>query len=507
MEMRAVLLFKLVKRIIFVPLISLLSFLIANAYANDEDTQLRLEQQAEQGLQKKEQAILQDEMAREARDSKLTINGRTYHVNNNVNELGRALYLAVQHKMWPAVKEFLPRYQAIVTHDLMLVLYAEGGLARHAGNLTQAENKYRQLLILKPDFILAKLELARVLFENHKNNEAAKQFAEIEKFIPKYDPKTQGVQATIAAYSKAIRNRDEWHGFFSFGPSFDSNINQASGLTDRVLTSPFVTPSMGVGIETSLERRWSLSNHNGIQWRTLLFASNYYGESYVTLVDRRNKKLRDHSEFSQGTYITKLGYSYKEAKNQLFIAPLFELKLLDKKAFFTSVGLTAEWLRFISPTTMMKLELNYKKQEFIKPDLRLQNGIDFSSYFTLWKRVSDKLTMFGGMDYSQKRARDTNFNSDNFGLRLGLSYPLTDGINTTVFSSFRNQSFKGYNAFFRDTRKDNTQNYTIIVKAPKHEFAGLVPSLQLNYGRSQSSHAVLYSFDKHAVHFKLEKQF
>ncbi|MGB0894224.1 MAG: tetratricopeptide repeat protein, partial [Parashewanella sp.] len=212
MEMRSVLLFKLVKRYVFVPFISLLSFLIANAYANDEDTQLRLEQQLQRNAVQKEQKLLEDEIAQEAKNSRLTINGNTFHVGDNVDELGRALYLAVQHKIWPAVKAFLPRYLSHVTHDLMLVLYAEGGLARHAGNFELAESKYRQLLLLKPDFLLAQLELARVLFENQKNNDALALFNKIQNQIPKNAPQTQGVLKTIETFNAALAFRDSWQG-------------------------------------------------------------------------------------------------------------------------------------------------------------------------------------------------------------------------------------------------------------------------------------------------------
>src|SRR3546814_8686029 len=58
----------------------------------------------------------------------------------------------------------------------MLVHYAEGGLARERGDLFAAEAEYRALLELQADFLPGQLELARALFENHKDREAHRAF-------------------------------------------------------------------------------------------------------------------------------------------------------------------------------------------------------------------------------------------------------------------------------------------------------------------------------------------
>ncbi|QUJ67825.1 hypothetical protein KDD30_01285 [Photobacterium sp. GJ3] len=195
-----------------------LSFPLLNQPAHaDQDTNLRLEQNATLQAREKEQTLLEAEQAREDAEA-LIIDGQVYQVDDNLNALGQAIYLSVKARRWIAARGFLTRYLALPGHDMMLVHYARGALARADGDLVQAEQSYRALLQQQPDFLPGQLELARVLFENHKNRDALKLFEQIRTSLPIHDPKAQGVINTVNAFSQALVYRDSWQGLFPSDP-------------------------------------------------------------------------------------------------------------------------------------------------------------------------------------------------------------------------------------------------------------------------------------------------
>lgn len=89
-------------------------------------------------------------------------------MGNNLDELGRAVYLSIERQQWPQARHYFGRYTALAGHDPMLTAYANGGLARADGDLDRAERYYRELLAIQPDFLPGRMELARVQLENRK---------------------------------------------------------------------------------------------------------------------------------------------------------------------------------------------------------------------------------------------------------------------------------------------------------------------------------------------------
>src|SRR5690554_7894379 len=81
-----------------------------NSWPNDADTSLRLNQSIDLRANQQEQQILQDEDYLRGERPTLTIDGQTYTIKHEVNDVGRALYLSIQQKQWPAVVYFLEEY-------------------------------------------------------------------------------------------------------------------------------------------------------------------------------------------------------------------------------------------------------------------------------------------------------------------------------------------------------------------------------------------------------------
>ncbi|MDX3911277.1 MAG: hypothetical protein QHC67_15880 [Sphingobium sp.] len=194
---------------------------------NGQDTRLRLDQQLDQQRARQEEKGLEGIDGTDAPDS-LVIDGKTYAVGNNVDDIGKALYISVGRRQWADVRRFLATYELLPDHDPMLVHYAKGGLARAGGDLAEAEREYRALLKLNSTFLPGQLELGRVLFENRKDRDAKRAFQAIRDQLADGGEQAQGVLRNVDAFLGALKKRQGWQVNLALGPSYSDNVNQSS---------------------------------------------------------------------------------------------------------------------------------------------------------------------------------------------------------------------------------------------------------------------------------------
>ena len=148
----------------------------ADVRAQQDDLRRVLEQGSELRHQQQDQQRLRQA---ESERPTITIDGQTLRVERTVDDLGQALYLSLQHQQWGAAQRFLDEYIELPGHDPLLRHYAQGGLARVAGNHRRAANEYEALLAAQPDFLPARLELARVYAEDQRDRDAVALFTAI----------------------------------------------------------------------------------------------------------------------------------------------------------------------------------------------------------------------------------------------------------------------------------------------------------------------------------------
>lgn len=109
-------------------------------------------------------------------DLSINIDGQSYQVNNDVNDIGQAIYVALTRNQYEDVARFLPYYTKLTDHDDLLVKYANAKIAYKNKNHQKAINYYQHILQKNPDFLRIELELARVYYESQQNKEAITQF-------------------------------------------------------------------------------------------------------------------------------------------------------------------------------------------------------------------------------------------------------------------------------------------------------------------------------------------
>lgn len=471
------------------------------AHSQDtQDTRLRLDQGIERKATEKEKTLLKD--ADNAGASALVIDGRTYTVAHNVNAIGKALYIAVMRKQWPDVRRFLKAYLALPAHDPMLVLYAQGALARTDGDLTAAERDYRALLALQPHFLPGQLELARVLFENQDDRDAATLFGQIEGELDARDPKAAGVRKTIASFLQAMRQRRAWQGSFAFGPTWNDNLNQSSASDTCLLAGPQglclverrIPPAIadrGLDFEGTLSKRFPLQGHSGLYLRAVT-----YGDIYDSEV-----------RYNQTNLTTQAGYDYRTARYTLAIAPTFDTATYGTGLLYGAWGLHAEGLLNVADGTTLKLEADRKDLTYRQKGYASYTGYLTDAFATVFHTFPDAWTLFGGLDYTSKHALDDTNAYLLRGMRLGITGNVAPGFSALLLASLRQRRYDAYSALLGARQRDLEQNYLVILKAPKFQFAGLVPSITLQFNRVRSNVDWLYSYERRALSLKLEHAF
>ncbi|MEG0862042.1 MAG: surface lipoprotein assembly modifier [Pseudomonas sp.] len=482
---------------------SLLMFLTPAALAADQDTSLRLNQTIEYRANQQEREFLKDELPNDTAAPLLNIDGQNYSVGNNLDELGRAVYLSIARQQWLHAKDYLKRYTALPGHDPMLTTYANGALARAEGDLEQAERYYRQLLAMQSDFLPGRLELARVLFENRKDRDSTAAFQQISSSLSPSDAQAMGLGKTVDSFLQALDHREDWQGSFAIGPIWSDNLNQSpeSTVTYRMVTPeitylytrslPKAVSAHGVDYEGTLNKRVAISGHHGVFMRSLL-----YGQAY----DKESK-------YNEGTLINNAGYSYHDARNQYAFGPSFEFNTIGDDAMYSAWGLRGEWIHNLSATRMFKLEGDYKDMAY-KHDINSNLDGDISSvYATLWQALPRQWTLFGGVDITDRNSQDRTAAYLQKGLRLGVAKDFDVGVSALLFASYRKRQYDAYSAIVDARRNEDEQGYTFILRAPRLAVQDIVPSLTVKYNKVESNVDWLYSYDKNSISLKLEKQF
>lgn len=473
----------------------------AAAQAQQEDIRRILDQRTQRQGIERERHLLQDEL--EADRPTITVDGQTYTVAHNANDVGRALYLSLQSREWQAAARFLDEYMDLPDRDPMLAHYAQGMLARLQGRHREAVHEFRQVLAIQPQFLLGRLELARTLFEDQQDREAAELFEAIETSIDTTDPKTEGVRRSVATFRKALESRRSWNGTFALGPAWSDNVNRTSAshtclvadssgfcYVDRKLPDAIV--ATGVDYDASLNRRLPLGGHHGLYLRSLLF-----GQAY-----------RNYSAYNEATLATQAGYSFRSARHGMALASTFDYQALGNSALYGAWGIHAEWNYTLSPASMLKLEADWKELRYRQASYApYYDGASRSVYATYFRSLGQRWTLFGGVDIVDNDTPLAVTAYRQKGIRLGASLQWPEGFNSTLFTSYRRREDGASNALLEVQRKDDEQSYIFIVKAARWAMAGFTPLLTLRYNKVDSSVDWLYSYDRSTVNLKLERMF
>ncbi|PHM39649.1 hypothetical protein Xmau_02658 [Xenorhabdus mauleonii] len=465
----------------------------------DEDTPRKIWQEAQHNQQENETNLITPEpLFATNNPSLIVINGQTFQVENNINDIGQALFLAINHRQWPDVRRFLTAYQKLPQHDVMLVNFAQGGLARLDGDLDLAAYHYQQILHQQPDFPRIELELARIYFEDHKNREAEQLFTKLN--VAGSNEKQQlpaAVLKNINSYLEAIDLRTGWRGSFSAGYAYNDNVNMSSDygptyFMGRYMQAPKAVKAWGMSYDATLSRRYQLSGHHGIFGRGLVYGENY----------------RNYHDENENTFLLVGGYNFKNSNHDFSFGPLFEYKQHTDDISYRAIGAKTEWRWALTNKTAMNLELEHKQLRHQEPRYRRKDGAFSSTYLTLSHAINRDFILFGGGDWLYRSNDHHPVDSyQQWGIRAGIAGELYSGINGSLSATLKERRFGAFHPMLNTTRQDTEQIYTAVIKVPAAEILGMTPSLTFRHRRNHSNVNWLYGYNKNEVLIRLEKYF
>lgn len=469
----------------------------ALAQQQQDDMRRLLEQRNQAQSDAREREIMKEETDK-ARPT-MVVEGHEYTVAHNANDVGRALYIALQNKQWSAAQSLLDEYLTLANRDPLLVHYAQGAIARLHGDYARAQAEYAALLDLKADFLPGRLELARVFFEDQQNAEARALFDAIEQSIDRSDPKTVGVLGSIDNFQQALVERDRWQGTAALGPAWSDNVNRTSASSNCLISldgqcyfnrsTPDAAKSFGFEYDAAIEKRWSMKGHHGVYARTTLFGQGY----------------RDNSQFNEVTAVMQSGYSFKSGRNAFVLAPSFEYYGLGNHTLYGAPGLHAEWSWTMSPTSLIKLEGDWKRLGYRRQDYGTYLDGEITSVFAnVFKSFGERWMGFAGIDAVKSQTEEEADGFFQRGVRLGGSLQWPKGVQMTLFASSRWRSYGAYSAVLEARRRDHEQGYTLILRAQHLSWAGFSPVLTFRRNQVKSNIDWLYSYDRDAVSLKFE---
>jgi len=471
----------------------------------DEDNTRRLLNQIDRSIVEREQSYLPQESPNIDTSSLITIDGTTYSVQPTLEDLGPAIYVSLNLRQWEKVRQFLDKYRTLPGHETALVAMAEGLLAREVQDYPGAIEKLNTALEEKPDFVRAKMELARVLFEDNQSREARALFGEISTSgIP------EEARPVIEGFQYALNEREAWHGSFSVGVGYNSNINQENGRKDTFQVCYFFgcfpsTRKMPDPIQSSslvydltLNRRVPLSGHHNILLRGISYG-NFY---------RKHKEADPNVYYNDNTSIVYAGYNYLDARHDIAITPLFENYYSNRSTLYQAAGLRFDWKYNLTRSLQVGFNAQHKQLHF-KGDVRQyfdnynenQVGV-YGSYM-----LNQKTALFGGLNYTRKLRQQAAARSKEYMGNIGIYRMFDAGFNVNAVALYRYTRNDEADLFLGGRRKDNQQIYIVNIGMPRFAFKGIVPNLYMKRTVNNSSIDWAYEYRQTEVALKLEKRF
>ncbi len=482
----------------------LLLLLPAVAAAADSQLPSRLpsnassDQATDQPRNSSQQQLLHaDSAARRA----IIIDGKSYPIQDNVNDLGRALYMSIQQQHWADVEYYLAKYQTLANADALLLAYARGTLARIRGDMQQAAAQYRKLVELNPDFFPGQLELARVLFADHHNQQAKQLFAQIADQLDPSNTKHANIISSVENFTEALQRRHTWQSSDALGTIWTDNLNHSSqsytcfasfrGRCFSERQTPDAISAHGIDYQLTLNRQVSISGQHGIYFRAQLSAQRY----------------QDYPDYNQTIMTNQIGYAFENYADYISLAPAYEFLEYGNATFYRAWGVHAQWRRKLSTTQMFKLTADYKQLKYAEQPRQRHNGAAFSLNFSAWQSLADNWMLISGVDWLEITATEKTESYNKLGLRFGASKQFAAGIQVVLLTAASQRSNHKFSTILGAKRNDIVKNATLTITAAKFPIGSFTPTITLHQRSTRSNIDWLYSSQSNNIKLQLTRNF
>ena len=265
--------------------------------------------------------------------------------------------------------------------------YLIGIAALDSGKPDKATLAFERVLAVDPDYTGARMDMARAYYQLGDMPRAKTEFEAVLKQNP-----TEAARATIQKYLDAIAERIEVKrtrvsGYIEGIAGYDTNVNNASELTDNIITpSPYNAEladnyfglAAGVEINIRLNANWLFYAGANMNQR------NYYSQK----------------SFDMFSTDERAGVIYGTVANSLRVGVLGGQDTMGTARFRDSTGFNGEWRHAVGINNQLNAFAQYRQYRFSEISMRL-NDVDQQIAGIGWLHVfgNGNSTLSGSLYY------------------------------------------------------------------------------------------------------------
>lgn len=360
------------------------------------------------------------------------------------------------------------------------VLFLLGTVAGREGRWDDAVTYYRKMLERHPGLIRVRLELARALFELHRDQEASYNFRLALPEVPK------DVASNIYLFLSQIEARKRFTYNLSFGLSPDTNINAASDINQLTLfglpfdLSPSAQQKSGVGIvvNASGEYRVPLSDDFRLRMGGELYRAEYFG----------------HGDFDDMLARLYSGPQYLFNGGDASLLATGTERWFGNAPYNRGYGGRAELNYSLTESIYVQSGLEYSTADYHKQTF--QSGHLFTGLVTTSYALTP--TSFVSIITGASRTHASSPDFSNWTYRIGLGYQreLPFAVSAYVQPDFLFGDYDEASPSFGNRRLDRVYRVQLSLAKRDYQFHGFIPTFTYNFSRD-SSNQPLFAFTRH----------
>jgi tetratricopeptide (TPR) repeat protein len=368
--------------------------------------------------------------------------------------------------------------------------FLEGMVALARKDYPRAEELFRKILEKDPNLIRVRLELARTLFLEKKDEDAEYHF---KLAIAEHPP--EAVVANIARFREALRARRAWRFNLNFAIAPDSNINSATNR-DRVdlYGLPFkLDPSARSRSGTG----WIAGGDANIRLRRDSKVPIYLG-AYGHMVRYSTRRFND-------IYVGgEAGPEFRLLGGRLRVTATGLKRWYDGQELVTSVGARPHFDRIIGGKLNIDASLEVRHNDYARrSDV---DGWDIEAAFAANRALGATALGFAYASALRGIASDSGYSYWLGRIGFGAQKEIPWGLRPQLAFEFGYQLNDTQLALFGRTRRDRRFQASASIYKRDWNVAGFAPSIGVTWSRSRSTIS-LYDQKRLRAEFGIAKAF
>lgn len=367
--------------------------------------------------------------------------------------------------------------------------YRHGLMLADKGDYAGAAVLFRALLDEKPDAVVARLELARMLAAMGREGQARRELRQAEATgIP------QDAAAMVDGFSRALRSRKKVGGMFEVAIAPDSNINRATeARTLDTIIAPLTLSDdaraqSGAGVRNTVQL---YARHPIAEKWSVLARGGSYGNWY-----------RD-SEFNDVSASALAGLERTGEKDRVSVSLGHTWRWFANEPYATTSAVALDWTRALSPQSQLVTNLSISEARYEANPY--QNGQLYDVGLSYERALSARTGVSVGVSATRNDARDAGYATSSGGLNLGAWRETSMG---TVFGSTAIRRTEGDERLFLfpERRKEWLTSARVGITMRKLTVYGFAPTARVSLERNSST-VGLYDYRRVAADFGISRAF